>query len=299
MCDDRIKYEKPPKTITEQIELLKRRGLIVDDEERLAYYLTNISYYHWSIYFKYFQENDRFISGTAFEDVLNIYIFDNRLRLIILEVLERVEKSFKCRMAYHLSISTNDSHCYLDQDIYKNKRAYNEVKDIIEKEVKKSSEICIRHYLDKYYTPTLPPIWLVIEILSFGQCLKICSRLKRGYRNKIARSLKEDERFVMNWMHCLSHLRNKCAHHVRLWNCNLIITPVMHHRKYKAFFNSGGKNRVFNYLVVMQIMLNKINPTSGWLERLDEALAEYNIDISHMGFPDDWRERFDAISQIE
>jgi abortive infection bacteriophage resistance protein len=296
MADSKVKYEKPPKSIAEQIELLKSRGLVIDDEERLAYYLTNISYYHWSIYFKHFQKNDEFIPGTNFEDVLNVYVFDNRLRLLILEVLERVEKSFKCRMAYELSVATNDSHCYLDSELYIDQASCDEVKTMIASEVSKSSEISIKHYLNKYNEPELPPIWSIVEILSFGQCLKICSRLKRENKNKIARSLGDDERFIMNWMHCLSHLRNKCAHHIRLWNCNLVITPVMYHRDYKEFFNGHNKKRIFNYLIVLQIILQKVNPTSRWLKRLEEAILEFEINTSHMGFPDDWKERLEAIS---
>lgn len=297
MVDNRGVYEKPPKTIFEQINLLKSRGLEIDDENQITYYLTNISYYHWSIYFKHFQKNDTFLPDTNFNDVLNLYIFDNRLRLIILEVLERVEKSFKCRMAYQLSVANNDSHCYLEPGLYVNVSSFAEVINIVSREVTKSKEICMLHYLRNYKKPELPPIWSIVEILSFGQCLKICSQLKRQYRSRIARTMGEDERFILNWMHCLSNLRNKCAHHTRLWNCNLVVTPIMNHRKYGKYFNWDGnhRKRLFNYLVVMQIILQKINPTSGWLERLDEAIAEYGINVRYMGFTDDWKERFEAI----
>jgi len=73
-----MEYNKSPKTIEEQIELLKERGLIVKDEEKLKRYLKNISYYHFSIYFKHFQKDNIFIEGTTFENVLNIYVFDQK-----------------------------------------------------------------------------------------------------------------------------------------------------------------------------------------------------------------------------
>jgi abortive infection bacteriophage resistance protein len=110
MLENKGKYNKPPLPINEQIDLLKSRGLVVADDGKLEYYLKNISYYHLSIYFKHFQKDDIFYKGTNFEDVLRIYIFDNKLRLLLLELLERIEKSFKCRMAYELSIVKNNSH---------------------------------------------------------------------------------------------------------------------------------------------------------------------------------------------
>jgi len=108
----------------------------------------------------------------------------------------------------------------------------------------------------------------------------------------------EDERFILNWLHCLSHLRNKCAHHIRLWNCNLVITPITSHKKYVSFFNGYNRKRIFNYLVALQIILQKVNPTSSWLDRLDEAIAEFEINVSHMGFPDDWKTRLEKIAQV-
>lgn len=288
------KYDKPPLTIEEQIALLKKRGLVVRDEARLAYYLRNISYYHLSIYFKHFQRNDVFFSGTDFEDVLKIYVFDNKLRLLLLEVLERIEKSFKCRMAYELSISRNDSHCYLDKELFLNENLSAEMSRLVSDEVYKSREASIIHYREAYEDPELPPIWMVMEILSFGQCVKIGKALNRDYKNKISRTYGEDEQFVMSWMHCLSVLRNSCAHHSRLWNRDLTLAPKMNHRVYGRYFNVGNR-RLYNYLVAMQIVVSKINPTSSWLERLKELINEHEINVRHMGFPGDWEERLKNI----
>jgi abortive infection bacteriophage resistance protein len=42
---EKIRYTKKPISILEQIEKLKSRGLIIDNEELAANYLSNISYY--------------------------------------------------------------------------------------------------------------------------------------------------------------------------------------------------------------------------------------------------------------
>ncbi len=291
------KYNKAPLTIAEQIKLLKSRGLIVDDESRLEYYLRNISYYHLSIYFKHFQKGDVFVANTNFKDVLKIYIFDNKLRFLLLELLERLEKSFKCRMAYELSVESGNPHCHLDESIFINNGVYVEALGIITGEVRKSREASVLHYKEVYSDPILPPIWMVVEVLSFGQCVKISKSMKRDYKNKISRTYGEDEQFIMSWMHCLAVLRNNCAHHSRLWNRDLTLAPKMQHEKYKKFFVFGNR-RLYNYLVVMQILVSKVNPTSSWLERLKEIIEEYEIDVHHMGFPDNWEARLKGILSV-
>lgn len=295
MTEEKLKYEKPPKTIEEQISILRERGLVIQDEEMVKYYLTNISYYHLSIYFKFFQEKNKFHKNTQFEDILKLYIFDNKLRFLLLELLERIEKSFKCRMIYTVSVEENNSHFYLDEEIFINQNTYQNAMTIIKDEVRKSKEISILHYKNKYNEPELPPIWAIVEILSFGQCVKICKWFKRVYKNKIARTLDEDEKFIMSWMHCLSNLRNNCAHHSRLWNRNFIFMPRKHN-KYKKYLHRESHRSLFNYLVILQIMLSKINPSSSWLERLKGYIEEYNIEIQHMGFPNDWEERLNKIT---
>lgn len=288
-------YNKPPLTTAEQIALLKSRGLVVEDEKKLEYYLRNVSYYHLSIYFKHYQNDDVFFKGITFEDVLRIYIFDNKLRFLLLELLERVEKSFKCRMAYELSVENKNAHSLLDEDMYSSKEKHAEAVSILTDEFNKSREVSQIHYREVYSEPPLPPIWMSVEILSFGQCVKICKSLKRDHRNKIARTYGEDEQFIMSWMHALSALRNNCAHHSRLWNRDFTIQPKMHHRAYSKFFVIDSK-RIYNHLIVLQLLLRDISPESSWLEKLKELIEEYRIDPRNMGFPPGWEARLSSIA---
>jgi len=292
------KYSKPALTINEQIALLKNRGLIVNNEEELSYYLKNINYYHLTIYFKHYQRDDNFREGVSFDDVLKIYKFDNKLRFLLLELLERIEKSFKCRMVYELAIEQKDPHWYLNKEFFVDNEGYLEILRLLQDEVEKSKEISINHYKNKYNDPILPPIWAVVEILSFGQCVRICKYLKREYKNKISRSFGEDEMFLMSWMHSLSVLRNICAHYSCLWNRNLVFTPKNEHHVYGKFFRSKDR-RLYNHIVVLQILLSKMNPTASWLDKFKELVAEFEIDVTCIGFPDDWESRLNKIMLIK
>ena len=266
----------------------------MQDEQKLRYYLKNISYYHLSIYFKYFQNDDLFYKGVTFEDVLRIYVFDNKLRILLSDLLERVEKSLKCRMTYELSLEKMNSHWHLDADMFVNQSEFENITSMLSEEYAKSKELSLRHYREEYSGPQLPPMWMLVEILSFGQCVKICKALTREYKNKIARTYGDDEQFVLSWMHGLSVLRNNCAHHARLWNRDLVFQPKINHKIYASCFVPETR-RLYNYLVVLQVLLREVNPTSSWLDRLDELIREHSINVRHMGFPDDWKQRLESI----
>jgi abortive infection bacteriophage resistance protein len=163
-------------------------------------------------------------------------------------------------------------------------------------EFEKSKEISIDHYRSKYIEPPLPPIWTTVEILSFGQAVKFTKGLTRKYQNAVSRPLGEDATYILNWLHCLSALRNICAHHSRLWNREQTFFVKTSHRDYEMYFVNNKK--LFNYLVVLQILLNKINPTSSWLEKLTALIEEHHISVEFMGFPPDWEKRLRTIKNL-
>lgn len=287
------KYQKPFLTVDEQISLLEKRGLMVGDKVRASFFLCNISYYHLSIYAKAYQdENDIFIKGTNFEDILNLYNFDKKLRLLLLDVLERIEMSFKCVLAYEITKSKNDNCWYANSANYVNKK-----EDIVEllENVKISKEIYLQHFYKKYSDSEFPPAWMFFESLTFGDCTRLARNLHDEDRQKIASFYKLSKGVINMFLH-LSHLRNACAHHCRVWNRGFTMN-VEKYKKYLDVFGTSRSNSLFSYLVILQILLARISPSSEWLERLDSLIKEYNIPIFRMGFPDDWREKMESINK--
>lgn len=295
-----MQYKKPPFTIEKQIKLLKKRGLIINDEKKVEKYLRNISYYHLSIYFKHFQKDDSFIGGVTFDDVLNVYVFDQKLRLLILDVLERLEKSFKCRLVYEISVNLNSSFWLSDNKLFKNKKLHKERVVGMLNDLKNSKEVCVTHYYQKYNKPVHPPAWIVLETLTFGQAVMIYNILIPNVQKVVAKTYDINKRFITNWMFALSSVRNLCAHHSRLWNKDFIVRLDQGIGLYKNIFHKeNSRNRLFNYLIVMQVINCKYNSTSKWNERLEEIIIEHEINISHMGFPNDWKERFEKVRDIQ
>ncbi len=284
------KYNKPFLDISDQISLLKNRGLIFKDEGKAKFYLQNISYYHLSIYAKSFQTADNnFKRDTFFEDILDLYNFDKKLRLLILDLLERIEMSFKCVLAYEITKSKTDNYWYVNKNNYKN----SEIIDKHLKSIKESKEIYIQHFYNKYPETDYPPAWMFFESLTFGECGYLASNLHNVDKQIIASFYKLPKRTVKMFYY-LSHLRNICAHHSRVWNRKFTI-KIGKNKKYDNIFKDLTKDSLFSYLVVMQIFLVKISPTSTWIERLKELIDEYNIPLYKMGFSDDWRDKLESI----
>ena len=89
-----MKYNKVPIKFTEQIELLKQRGLRFSNESSALRYLSNISYYRLRAYTYPFQDNSHshqpFIVDVTFEEIIELYVFDRKLRLLIFDAIEKI-----------------------------------------------------------------------------------------------------------------------------------------------------------------------------------------------------------------
>ena len=99
-------FLKGPTTVPEQIQLLKSRGLTIDDENLAVQYLSHVSYYRLGEYWYSLQsdkENHIFKPQSVFSDVIFLYEFDRELRMLLFDVIERIEISLRTKLIYHLS----------------------------------------------------------------------------------------------------------------------------------------------------------------------------------------------------
>lgn len=103
---------KKSRSIEEQIELLKQRGMIVGDEIFAARHLAHISYYRLKGYWwdmQYDKTRHLFQPDSNLEDVVTRYYFDKELRLILFDAIETIEITLRTKMIYHLSQSYGGS----------------------------------------------------------------------------------------------------------------------------------------------------------------------------------------------
>lgn len=125
-------FLKEPTTIDEQIELLLTRGMVIDDVVDAENWLKSISYYRFSAYWLPFEKpiDDKirskvFQDNITFKKVRDLYIFDRKLRLLLLEAIERIEVHVCSRWTYYM-VHSYGPHAYLDQSLFSNTATYAE-----------------------------------------------------------------------------------------------------------------------------------------------------------------------------
>ena len=155
-----MKYQKQPLSIAEQIAKLEGRGLQFDDKDLAAKYLSNISYYRLRAYTYPFQENDdpcmdhQFIrEDVTFQDIIDLYVFDRRLRSLVFNELEKVEVAVRTKLSQIYSESTKNSHWYEDPDLFDSavfkkdrdgETFFDDIEDDIRADVDRSNEDFIK-----------------------------------------------------------------------------------------------------------------------------------------------------------
>ncbi|HOB54028.1 MAG TPA: Abi family protein [Acidobacteriota bacterium] len=293
-----MKYDKPPLSIEQQVDLLISRGMVIQDRARAARYLAHLNYYRLRAYWLTFEDavgtnNHHFRPGIDFQDVLSLYIFDRKLRLLVLEAIERVEVSVRARFAYVLG-TRYGSHSYLDKSYFADSSVHGLCLENLREEFDRSRETFIQHYKDKYDDPEMPPIWAACEIMSFGQLSKWFQNLRqRRDRQEIASAFRLNESVLGSFLHHLTHVRNLAAHHCRVWNRRLTFTmkiPVGP-QEVAACFHSSADRNIYNTLVMLGYLLKIMSPGTTWPRRIVQLIEEYPlVNPTNMGFPTAWRE---------
>jgi abortive infection bacteriophage resistance protein len=291
-----MKYDKPPMSFEDQADLLIKRGLVVD-RALLIDRLKNVNYYRLSGYlYPYRLHNDNYKSGTTLERIWRHYTFDRRLRLIVMDAIERFEVSIKTQLIYALAHSTG-AFGYAAASSFPGLSAKDHGRLIktITDEAERSKEKFVDHFKDKYGDKHEHlPLWMAGEIMSFGCALT----LYRGVSDKIKRDIASHygipDVVLTSWLHTINVIRNTCAHHSRLWNREFGVKPFIPRKnKYPEWHKpvAIGQNRIFGILTILHYLLKDIAPQSKWKARLCELLDEYpEISRWSMGFPDNWKD---------
>lgn len=314
-----MSYEKPWKSYQEQLEQLTKRGLIVTDTEKALHYLERIGYYRLSGYLYPFRERsgvccplypengkkfkkgntnrlalEGFKQGACFQNAVELYVFDKKLRLLILDALERIEIGLRVDISH--SLGKKDRFAYLKPEclfdgfaVQLDKRtgltSHHQWLTKHAGLVGRSKEDFVKHHKSKYGLPL--PIWVVCEIWDFGTLSTLFAGMKEVDQDQIAQKYGlSNGRIVASWLRSLNYLRNVCAHHSRLWNRNIIDSPKLPSAEEVSWVepfigNKHCQTRVFLLLCISKHLLTTINPNTTWWERLNQLLSEFP-DLSHL-----------------
>lgn len=305
-----MQYSKPALSIPDQAQLLLDRGIICDDRGRLEHYLAHIGYYRLSAYWLPFEQpatngdsrNHQFLPNTTFEEVLKLYVFDRKLRLLVIEAIERIEVSIRTRWASAMSLR-HGSHAHMNSALFKNPWQHASDLARVSKELQDSNETFVVHYRSKYTDPYLPPIWAVVETMTMGGLTRWIESTKDNQpKMEVAHALGMPTIEVLEAvLQVLTHVRNICAHHGRLWNRRFILVVPNIKRLQgqiatetittpKGQVQIRPTREIYNALVVVQHMMQTINPSTSWSARLAQHIQTLSpAQHQSMGFPINWQ----------
>lgn len=289
----KIPYPKHLISFSDQIALLKQRGLSFTDENKALHLLQNISYYRLSGYWYPLladKENHRFKPGSTFEAAYTIYKFDGELRKLIITELEKIEVAVRTQVAYILS-SQYHGYWFADSSLFNNPVRHAKILSKMDEEYQRSDEEFVTAFKAKYSDP-FPPSWITMEITSFGTLSILYNNLLPGRAKRhIANYFGLPDTVFASWLHSIVYIRNICAHHCRLWNKTLSIRPLMPRSPRKPFVTlpANGTRQVYFILSMIVYLLDIINPNHSFVTRLKDLLDRYpSMDVRAMGFPANW-----------
>jgi abortive infection bacteriophage resistance protein len=295
-----MRYTKEPLSIPQQIQRLQERGLTINDKAKAAHYLSNISYYRLRAYTYPFQDNAEtnhpFIKEVNFENIIDLYVFDRRLRLLVFNAIEKIEVALRTKIVYELSLN-HGSHWYENADLYRNtSRFYREIAKVYE-EVDRSNETFIEHYKNTYVSPENPPAWMSLEVISMGLLSKLFSNLKKGSeKKKITREFGLTKPEILeSWMHAFANLRNTCAHHGRLWNRRFTAKPQIPYNTIHTFLTNRNihNNKLYAQLSCINYISRIISPNTSFITDLKQLINTCPlVNLHEMGFPANWEQEY-------
>ena len=287
-------YNKPSLSCQQQAELLISRGLIADKADLICK-LREVNYSRLSSYLDpYFDLTAcKFKEGTDFETVWANYTFDRRLRFIVMDAVERIEISLRTKLVNEFSQGYG-AFGYLDKqnlpNITNDKFAHwiHELKEAS----KRGKEPLVQRFFNKYPDNKDLPIWILVEITTFGKLLTFFNGVDANIQKSIAGFYGTTDEVLKSWLLTLNSIRNICAHHSRLWDIVLGVKPKIPKRNKHWFAPIQINNsRVFCVLTMLAQLLKVVAPQSSWKERLFDLFKDYkNIPLSKLGFPKGWED---------
>ena len=290
-------YDKPALTFKQQLNQLQNRGLIVDDPKMALSQLKTISYYRLRDYWHPFRIRDaqgkilnEFEANTTFEDILKLYEFDRKLRLIVLDAIERIEVHARTILTYHLGHKYG-AFAHTNAANFHSKFKHQEWITQIEKETYRSKEVFIVDYSKKYSEFPKLPIWMLTEVLSLGSLSQCYKGLLHDDKREISKHFSLPYKCLETWLHALTYIRNICAHHSRLWNRELAIRPQKLRDKKWSSIITLRNDRVFHILWILRFMLktncNGDDFAQQCIALLDSVIREERWQYA-IGAPDNW-----------
>lgn len=176
--EDNFNFDKPYKTSTQLIEILKSRNLVINNDSLAIDLLSSYGYYPLiNGYSKPFFKPDNpkiYQDGTSIEDIYSLYLIDSQIQEIFLSNVLKVEKhlanTIGNQVAKHLGVDNNPDNpeSYLKANNYITKNR-NSVIRFIHNNVIPTRDNPTAYYRE--HKNHIPP-WILTQNMMFGTLIR-------------------------------------------------------------------------------------------------------------------------------
>lgn len=315
------------KTLDEQIELLKQRGLIIKDEERARKYLLSQNYYNLiNGYAKFFpREGERYTAQTTFDEITSLYVFEREFKQALFLGILEAETHLRAIFAYRFAEMYKDEpYAYLNINSYDKDKILKITKTIsnlsskILYYAKENDGSSIKHYVNKY---NHVPIWVLVNYIDFGELRFLLKHTKKPLQNNIAKDLIEfvnqnapdisaplPPETLNSFLDNINQVRNVCAHNNRLigFRCHQNTKCwVPLYSKYNID-KDDDRRSAYDAFITLQCFLSKneyailhntFRKRFRTLAKKLNTIPANNI-LKELGFPENWHIDNEKIEQL-
>ena len=303
--------KKDFKTLDEQLTILRAKGLIINNEEYAKEVLLMENYFFLNgyryIFFKSSKEK-KFIKGTTFEELYQMFLFDRSLRNILFKNLLIVENNIKSIISYQLS----KKYGYKEKDYLnpsnfttdnKEQRRVNDVLNKMRRQIRVngSKHTATLHYINNY---GYVPLWILVKVLSFGLINELYGILKPEAQLALSEYYNIDVENLEVYLALLSNYRNLCAHEDIVYDhrSQREINDTVYHERLNLKKEDGifvqGKNDIFALIIILKQVLKPdkfdemLNEINAEFIKFDEKVNIISLDklYNKMGFPKNYME---------
>ncbi len=316
---------KPFKTYRQQIVILRKRNLTVDGSKAMRA-LSTAGYYNIINGYKdIFLDtkasksigDDYYKSGTTFEQIYSLYLFDSNMRNILMKNLLSVETTVKTKTAYYFSEAYRGEFAYLNINNFDDSHAravttlISKLSNVINNNTSNnSSNGQINHYINNHKNV---PLWVLSQKMTFGEIKHFIYCMKKDLKEKFCNDIIHDYNRaykyhihispavvsdIMLMLDLLNEFRNVCAHGERLYNFvfkkGKNIPGITSH--FYSPQNIRFASKLFDCILISALFTSKkeynilLKRISREIESLKKLLApnQFNVVLMNMGFPKDW-----------
>jgi len=277
----KVPYTKQSLSIPDQVALLQSRGVHVPDQQEAEHFLRYHNYYQVSGYVYYFEVKDQtrthrthqLARPISFNDLISLVHFDQELRHIFFRMTTEIEIALRCSVAYRLS-QAYGPFCFEHKDIFRTpeqNKKNNKFKEILQKACAAHEKEPFVAHFTQTYQESIPPAWVMVELLTLGNISWLYSQLKTDLQKDIAQDFSIDHSILVSWLKALTELRNTCAHHMRLWNKVFVNHPKI--RKADQSFPIRQVNRLGSFLPMVFHLMHILHNNQKYQTELLQLLC--------------------------